>query len=185
MNSWPKCDEIILFFCLPPYPAIPGTRETTFSVTCKDVPLWPLCPPTCGISISLTDQVCSCLSAFASATCSFTEVLDGTLHLMWLICPYLLGLFSKFTPQGDPFLLSFLFSLSLSLFVSSFSFSSYQAACRIIVPWSGSTSVPLQWKHSVNHRTVREYQAHFWNSSLWPPDAKNWLIRKDPDSGKY
>ena len=77
------------------------------------------------------------------------------------------------------------FFLSLSLFVSSFSFSSYQAACRIIVPWSGSTSVPLQWKHSVNHRTVREYQAHFWNSSLWPPDAKNWLIRKDPDSGKY
>lgn len=39
MNSWPKCDQIMLFFCLPPYPAIPGTRETTFSVTCKDMPL--------------------------------------------------------------------------------------------------------------------------------------------------
>ena len=23
-----------------------------------------------------------------------------------------------------------------------------------------------------------------WNSILWPPDAKNWLIWKDPDAGK-
>ena len=23
-----------------------------------------------------------------------------------------------------------------------------------------------------------------WNSSIWPPDAKNWLIWKDPDAGK-
>ena len=23
-----------------------------------------------------------------------------------------------------------------------------------------------------------------WSSSTWPPDAKNWLIRKDPDAGK-
>ena len=23
-----------------------------------------------------------------------------------------------------------------------------------------------------------------WNSNTWPPDAKNWLIRKNPDAGK-
>ena len=23
-----------------------------------------------------------------------------------------------------------------------------------------------------------------WNSNIWPPDAKNWLIWKDPDTGK-
>ena len=23
-----------------------------------------------------------------------------------------------------------------------------------------------------------------WNSSIWPPDVKNWLIGKDPDAGK-
>ena len=23
-----------------------------------------------------------------------------------------------------------------------------------------------------------------WNSNIWPPDAKSWLIRKDPDAGR-
>ena len=30
-------------------------------------------------------------------------------------------------------------------------------------------------------RTIVEAEA----STLWPPDAKSWLIGKDPDAGKY
>ena len=140
----------MLFFCLPPYPVIPGPRETTFSVTCKDMSLWLLCPPTPGIPISLTDQVCSCLSAFVFATCSFTEVLGGTLHLIWLVCPYRLGFFSKFPPQGGSFLLSFLPFFSLSLFFCFLLFlfftpSSWQDLSSSI----RDKSVPLQWNHRV------------------------------------
>ena len=29
-----------------------------------------------------------------------------------------------------------------------------------------------------------EYSCWSWNSILWPPDTKNWLIGKDPDAGK-
>ena len=31
-------------------------------------------------------------------------------------------------------------------------------------------------------RTDAEVEAE--TSILWPPDAKNWLLRKDPDAGK-
>ena len=49
---------------------------------------------------------------------------------------------------------------------------------------------PLDCRRS-NHSVLKEISPEYhwkdwcWSSNiLWPPDAKNWLIRKDPDAGK-
>ena len=51
------------------------------------------------------------------------------------------------------------------------------------VPWTARRS---------NHSVLKEISPGCslvglmcsWNSTLWPPDAKSWLIRKDPDAEK-
>ena len=51
------------------------------------------------------------------------------------------------------------------------------------VPWTARRS-----KHSILMESSPEYslerQAEAETPILWPPDAKNQLIRKDPDAGK-
>ena len=49
------------------------------------------------------------------------------------------------------------------------------------VPWTARRS---------NQSILKEISPEYWTDAtaeapiLWPPDAKNWLLRKDPDPGK-
>ena len=51
------------------------------------------------------------------------------------------------------------------------------------VPWSARRS-----NQSILKEISPEYHwkdwCWSWNSNIWPPDVKNWLIWKDPDAGK-
>ena len=39
------------------------------------------------------------------------------------------------------------------------------------------------WRRSVLNIHWKDW-CWSWNSNLWPPDAKNWLLGKDPDAGR-
>ena len=44
---------------------------------------------------------------------------------------------------------------------------------------------PVSPKGSQSWIFIRRTNAEAEAPTLWPPDAKNWFIRKDPDAGKY
>ena len=43
---------------------------------------------------------------------------------------------------------------------------------------------PVHPKGNQSRIIIRRTDAEAETPILWPPDAKNWLIRKDPDAGK-
>ena len=52
------------------------------------------------------------------------------------------------------------------------------------VPWTARRSNQSILKRSVLGVHWKDW-CWSWNSKLWPPDAKSWLIGKDSDAGKY
>ena len=57
-----------------------------------------------------------------------------------------------------------------------------------ILPWEqagvGRRGMHLQVHHQLQRNPVISFPQMSWSSNTWPPDAKSWLIRKDPDAGK-
>ena len=51
------------------------------------------------------------------------------------------------------------------------------------VPWAARRSNQSVLKESVLNVHWKEW-CWSWSPKLWPPDAKDWVIRKDPDAGK-
>ena len=43
---------------------------------------------------------------------------------------------------------------------------------------------PVHPKGNKSQIFIKRTDAEAETAKLWPPDAKNWLIRKDPDAGK-
>ena len=57
------------------------------------------------------------------------------------------------------------------------------------IPWTGGESLgellkPDSPKGNQSWIHIGRTDAEVETSTLWPPDAKNWLLGKDPDSGK-
>ena len=52
------------------------------------------------------------------------------------------------------------------------------------VPWTARRSIQSTLKEISPEYSLEELMLKTETSILWPPDAKNWLIRKDPDAGK-
>ena len=44
---------------------------------------------------------------------------------------------------------------------------------------------PVNSKGNLSGIFIGRTEAEAETPILWPPDAKNWLIGKDPDAGKY
>ena len=51
------------------------------------------------------------------------------------------------------------------------------------VPWTARRTNQLIQKE-INPEYSLEEQCWSWSSNTWPPDAKSWLIGKDPDAAK-
>ena len=58
--------------------------------------------------------------------------------------------------------------------------------CRRLlrVPWTARRSSPVHPKGNQSWIFIGRTDAEAETPILWPPDAKNWLIWKDPDTGK-
>ena len=52
------------------------------------------------------------------------------------------------------------------------------------VPWTAKRSNKSNTKGNWSWILIGRTDAELETPILWPPDAKNWLIRKDPDAGK-
>ena len=52
------------------------------------------------------------------------------------------------------------------------------------VPWTARRSYQSIWKEISPEYSLDGLMAEAETPILWPPDAKNWLIWKDPDAGK-
>ena len=58
--------------------------------------------------------------------------------------------------------------------------------CRRLlrVPWTARKSSPVHPKGNQSWIFIGRTDAEAETPTLWPPDANNWLIWKDPDTGK-
>ena len=52
------------------------------------------------------------------------------------------------------------------------------------VPWTARRSYQFSLKEISPESSLEGLTLKLKTPKLWPPDAKNWLIRKDPDAGK-
>ena len=52
------------------------------------------------------------------------------------------------------------------------------------IPWTARRSKPVHPKGNQSWIFIGRTDAEAETSTLWPPDAKNWFIWKDPDAGK-
>ena len=52
------------------------------------------------------------------------------------------------------------------------------------VPWTGKEIQPVHSKGDQPWKFIGRTDAEAETLILWPPDAKNWLLWKDPDAGK-
>ena len=52
------------------------------------------------------------------------------------------------------------------------------------VPWTARRSQPVHPKRNQSWIFIGRTDAEAETTILWPPDAKSWLIWKDPDAGK-
>ena len=52
------------------------------------------------------------------------------------------------------------------------------------VPWTARKSSPVHPKGNQSWIFIGRTDAEAETPTLWPPDANNWLIWKDPDTGK-